>query len=305
MSISTPVPIVAVLDTAPAADHIVIPGVTFIAGRLYLLEFYVDRATAPDLGAASTSFEHNVGNDRTSDWHIIAQQSLSSARNMAVYQYQATVTETVDLHVHFPGAIGNSYGYTITEVPAGFNAAAPILQSNSASAAGVNNVSVTLGATPTTGNLCMAFVVTRAASGALTARTNWTELSEALGTGTAGLSGAVEVQYVFDPNLEATASANASGTRTWGIIAIEIAAASGGGTAQTLTPNGTTAAGGWTDQAGAALDLHTPLADESSTTWIQTPSSPDPSQVAKIALSNPTAAPGPGDIIIEIDAEQI
>ena len=255
MAISTPVPIVTFIDTAPAVSHIIIPGVTFIAGRLYLLEEYVDRASAPDLGAASTSFEHDT-TDRTADWHFIAQQSLSTARNMALYYYQATVTETVDLHAHFPGAIGNSYGYTITEVPAGFNTSAPILQSNSTNAVTVNNVAVTLGATPTPGNLCMSFVVTRASSGALVPRANWTELQEALGTGTTGLSGAVEVQYVTDPNLEATASASGTGTRTWGIIAIEIAAAPPGGTAQTLTPNGTTAAGGWTDQAGAALDLH-------------------------------------------------
>jgi hypothetical protein len=219
MPIGTPVSLFAVLDTAPAADHIIIPSVPFVAGRLYLLEEYVDRATAPDLGAASTSFEHNT-TDRTADWHFIAQQSLSTARNMALYYYVATATETVDLHAHFPGATGNSYGYTLTELPSGFLAAAPIVQSASANAVGASSVSVALGSAPAVGNLCMSFVVTRAASGALTPRANWTELSEALGTGTSGTSGAVEAQYVFDPNLEATASASAAGSRTWGIIAI-------------------------------------------------------------------------------------
>jgi hypothetical protein len=104
----SPVPtntIPAVFDTAPALASVQVGSVTFHAGRLYGFSVQIDRAVAPDLSAGSISFDHG-GTTRT--WTFVAQQAVTTSRQMAQYLYVAVVSETVNLVFRFPGAIGNS-----------------------------------------------------------------------------------------------------------------------------------------------------------------------------------------------------
>lgn len=73
---------------------------------------------------------------------------------------------------------------------------------------------------------------------------------------------------------------------------------------QVISPDGTQAAGGWTDQAGGSSNLHTPLADENGTTYVQSPVTPTAANILKLSLSDFTD-PGTGAITFDIDAEQI
>jgi hypothetical protein len=72
---------------------------------------------------------------------------------------------------------------------------------------------------------------------------------------------------------------------------------------QSVTPDATLAAGGWLDQSGSAADLAAPLADESTSTWIQSAANPS-SDLVKLRLTDPLPLSG-GDIVVVIDAEQV
>lgn len=76
----------------------------------------------------------------------------------------------------------------------------------------------------------------------------------------------------------------------------------GAGT-QTVVPDATVSAGGWTDQLGASTNLHAPLADEDAATYIQSPANPVNATVV-VGLGNPTT-PGAGDVLLTIDVEQV
>lgn len=80
-------------------------------------------------------------------------------------------------------------------------------------------------------------------------------------------------------------------------------AVTGGGGVQTISPNATVAAGGWTDHLGGTTDLHSPLADESASTYDQSPINPT-NATLKLGLTD-IGTPASGDITFEIDAEQI
>jgi hypothetical protein len=70
---------------------------------------------------------------------------------------------------------------------------------------------------------------------------------------------------------------------------------------QNIVPNATVAAGSWT-VTGAATH-HAALADESTGTYVQSTANPVASDILKEGLTDFT--PGAGDIVIEVDAEQI
>lgn len=72
---------------------------------------------------------------------------------------------------------------------------------------------------------------------------------------------------------------------------------------QPIIPTSTVAAGGWTDHLGGTTDLHSPLADENAATYVQSPANPS-NATLKLGLSD-IGPPGAGDIVIEIDAEQV
>jgi hypothetical protein len=241
VAISTPVSLATLFDTAPASAAAVLASMTFTSGRLYLFSYMLDRTTPGD---PSTGFSMTHGaTNRTASWHYVTHVAVGTSRFLVLYWYIAVATETVTFTYTPPGATPNSLAYAMDEVASGFNSTTPIRQSNSNTGAAISTISVVLGSAPLTGNAEMSFVGSRAASGAVTQRTNWTELSEVLGSGTTTDSGGLEVQYVFDPNLETTASVSASGNRTFAIIAIEIAAAGGTVFSATLsgaiTPAGT------------------------------------------------------------------
>jgi hypothetical protein len=163
------------------------------AGGSTFLAVEIDRAAAMDLSLpaviANGGIEHG-GVDRAASWtQLGTTQAVGTPRTMAAYYYVAAITETVQVDYHFPGTIGNSYGYTVVEVASGFKAAAPIVQGKSDGAVTTASGSVVFNAAPTAGNLLVNFVGFRANSNAVTPRTNWTELAEADGTGTAGISG--------------------------------------------------------------------------------------------------------------------
>jgi hypothetical protein len=70
-----------------------------------------------------------------------------------------------------------------------------------------------------------------------------------------------------------------------------------------IVPISTVSAGGWADQAGGTTDLHTPLADDSPSTYVQSPANPV-NTLLKVGLTD-IGTPGAGDVVIEIDAEQV
>jgi hypothetical protein len=72
---------------------------------------------------------------------------------------------------------------------------------------------------------------------------------------------------------------------------------------QVIFPTGTVAVGGWVDHVGGTTDMHSPLADENPATWIQSPANPVAATV-KLGLTDIITPPA-GDILFEIDAEQV
>lgn len=71
----------------------------------------------------------------------------------------------------------------------------------------------------------------------------------------------------------------------------------------TILPNATIDAGGWEDDAAGNTDLHSPLADEDPDTWIVSPANPV-NETVKLGLTD-IGTLGTGDLIFEIDAEQV
>lgn len=70
---------------------------------------------------------------------------------------------------------------------------------------------------------------------------------------------------------------------------------------QVVLPNATVDAGGWSIVGGAGSH-HAGLADESAATGSQSPANPS-GEILKIGAGF-SGTPGPGDVTIEIDAQQ-
>lgn len=223
MAIATPTSLSNNFNTAPTnAQWVSAAGVTFTTGRLYLFGYMIDRAAgAPDL---STGFSVTHGATSRTYTHVVQSQTWVATRSLALYRYVAVATETAVMTFSPPGTASNCCAGGILEIASGFDSTNPVVQSKSGSAASGLSVSATYAATPTTGNLLVTYAASRAVSSAntLNPRTNWTELFENLGSGTAGTSGGLEAQYTA--SLEMTTSCSvASSNRTWGIVSAEIA----------------------------------------------------------------------------------
>lgn len=70
-----------------------------------------------------------------------------------------------------------------------------------------------------------------------------------------------------------------------------------------MFPNSTVAAGTWLDQSASGVDLHSPLADESIATYVQSPTTPSAATM-KVGLTD-IGTPPAGDVTILIDVEQV
>ena len=69
-----------------------------------------------------------------------------------------------------------------------------------------------------------------------------------------------------------------------------------------LKPDGTLAAGGWQNDVGSSLDLHTGLADDDKLTFVQSPANPN--TTFKVSLGPPPAVVPVNGILIVVDAVQ-
>ena len=226
MAISNPTDVSSAANATPDRSGVTVTSATFTSGQLYLFCYELDLAAQPNLDSGY-SFFHGAGTDRTASWSVITQVKFGTPRVMCNYWYLAGTTETVDLNFKHAGATPNSNFYSLAEIASGFNSSNPISQSLTTAGTSVSAITGEYSSTPAADSLCMAWVGSRAASGAITQRTGWTELSEDLGTGTTADSGGIEVQYLAGS--DKTAGATAAGNRTWGMIAAEIAIAAAAG----------------------------------------------------------------------------
>lgn len=213
-------------NTAPDRSGSTAAGVTFTNGRLYVFGYEYDAGTQTALDTGFT-FLHGAGTDRTGSWSCITQVFGGTARVLAAYQYQAATTETVDFCFKHGGSTPNSNAFSLNEIASGFNTGTPIAQSSRTSGTGISGISGEFPSAPAATSLLMAYVGSRAASGAISPRPGYTELTEGLGTGTTGDSGGLEVQYLQAS--DKTYGASVSGTRTFFAIGIEIATAAAAG----------------------------------------------------------------------------
>lgn len=257
MAILLPVRLQSFFDTAPGSVTSTLGSVTFVPDRLYVFAYEIDRAAPGDL-TTGFNFTHGVA-DRTTSWKCEIATTFGSPRAMAVYTYTSLYAETCNLAYTPPGLVGNSAAYCLIEIESGVRlyssgvTFAPVSATTSATGTSVDTITATLSGL-TAGSLLLGVVGSRAASGAVApAGAGWTELDEVLGTGTTGTSGGLQIQYATDIT-KTTVSSTASGTRTWGLLAVEILRAVPTGTVNgtLLTESGTRLA--LEDGTGVLLD---------------------------------------------------
>lgn len=221
MAWGTPVTKGAVFNQTNAASC-QIASVAFTAGRLYLAFGAHHRS-----GAAGTNSNGSI-TGTAGGWTMIVDGATwnGGLRRTAAFRYIATTTETVTVTYNPDGTTNSCTMLALVEVPSGFDATTPIAAFIGAVAAAALSVTATLAGAPTAGNLSVSGGANSDATSVINPRTNWTELNEAQGTGTAADSGAIESQYKTALDAEQSASASVSATnRDWGWIHLELKAA--------------------------------------------------------------------------------
>lgn len=199
-----------------------IASVAFTVDRLYIA-FGAHHRT----GAAGTHANGSVSGT-TGGW-TLAQDGATwngGLRRSGVWIYKATTTETVTV-TYNPDTNNNSCNMLgLVEIASGFDTTTQVAQSDETTAAAATSVTATLTSAPTAGNLSVSGGANSDATSVINPRTNWTELNEAQGTGTASDSGAIETQYKTALDAEQSASASVSATnRDWGWLHLELKAA--------------------------------------------------------------------------------
>jgi hypothetical protein len=221
MAFGTPVTKGAVFNVTNGPSC-TIASVAFTAGRLYIA-FAAHHRT----GAAGTHANGSISG--TAGGWTLAQDGATwngGLRRSGAWVYVATTTETVTV-TYNPDTNNNSCTMLVLiEIPSGFDSGTPVAQSDETTAAAALSVTATLAAAPTAGNLSVSGGANSDATSVINPRTNWTELNEAQGSGTASDSGAIESQYKTALDAEQSASASVSATnRDWGWLHLEIKAA--------------------------------------------------------------------------------
>lgn len=244
MAISTPA-FVQGLWTISVPDA-TLTAVPFTAGRLYLYGYQIDRAAGgPDFSGTGGNF--TIGGVARTFVFVAQIQAYSTTRTLVVFRYIPAVTETGDL-VYTPGGAANANFAGLIEVESGF-AASPVLQTKAGSEVSGLKINIPFDALPRSDSLLVVFVGTRGNSNVVDPQIAFTELSDTLGTGSAGQSGTLETQYAATPEPVAGAG-TASGFRNWGLVAVEIEAMH-----QVIVPIADVAAGSWTTDTGATTGL--------------------------------------------------
>ena len=200
-----------------------IASVALTSGRLYLGFSMHHRA-----GAAGTYSNGSI-TGTTGGWSLVVQSATwnGGLRKTAAFYYIATATETVTVTCNVDTNTNSCTCLALIEIPSGFDTSTPIAAFDEQVAAAALSVTSTLASAPTAGNLSISGGgLSDSTAGDISPRTNWTELNQAAGTGTASDSGFIETQYKTALDAEQSASASVASTnRDWGWIHLELKAA--------------------------------------------------------------------------------
>src|SRR5512146_562060 len=217
--------------------------VNLVAGRHYYLA----------IKTANASTLHDFNNNpaaevtgTTGSWTFVAQSGQFNAADPArlgVFRYIPSADENSVVIVWNPSDLGNMAGWFafLVEVT-GADGSTPLAQAAVANQAeDATSLTVTLGSTPTSGNVVLAFMAMQDNTETLTPDTDFTEDGQIAGSGSTSDSGAHSMQHAAaSGTTQSNTTSAATSTDDWGGVILELKAAASGGT--TVTPSAVTAA---------------------------------------------------------------
>lgn len=220
-------------DTANATT-LVLPAagtVNLVAGRLYIL-FYAAHRTgaAPDLSTGFTISYSDVG-DVTSQWTYVAQSGTYAAglRRCAMYWTIPAANHTaITVTMDPTGSTNSNNQGQLIEVASGFHTTTPVAASAVNQQEGSTSFAVNLAGAPAGTALSVVGVANEDETAGITNSVGGlNELADTPGSGTAADSGAIAI-YDKDAAVQNTTfTPDDAGTKNWGGVHLEIAAAGG------------------------------------------------------------------------------